>query len=108
MPAFVLAFGIILLFSPIWAIVQSAFMTRIRNIHPEVREDLGTPDGPFNFSLLDMLRLLGFILRRRYRLLGDRTLKTEGDLLFVVIIVVLSSWVVLMIIPSKTWVTLLP
>jgi len=102
MPPFVLLFGIILVFTPMWAILQSVFTRRLRERYPEVIERLGTPRSAFDDSFLDMMRWLGFVFGRKYRLLGDKALKMQGDLLFVLIVVVLCSWIGVMIAPLKT------
>lgn len=104
MPLFVLLFCIILILTPMWAILQSAFTRRLRDRCPETVDRLRIPENAFDYSFLDMIRWLGFILRREYRSLGDNTLRWQGDLLFALIVVVFCSWIGIMIFPVRTFI----
>lgn len=54
------------------------FRSRLRNNHPETWEQLGSP-GFLNNSLANGLKTMGFLLRGRYRQLGDSTLTLYGN-----------------------------
>jgi len=80
----------------IWALQFSfggLLLRRLKQRHAEIWNELGSPTLFWNNSIRNGFLVSGFIIRRRYARLRDRTLALLGDIVLVLSLVLLTIFI---------------
>jgi hypothetical protein len=81
--------------------LHNAFLKLLRKLFPMVWEDLGSPTPFMNNSIANSMLVVQYLLKRKYKVLGNANLTRLGDFVLIFSIAYLIFFVVVIIVSAK-------